>query len=380
MDRVTRLAQFVAADPDNRPLAIDFLDAVLAVGTSEGAEPSLELLRARRAADAGIDRRIARIDLVTGRTEAAIEAYTRLLSAEPQDGVLRHDLAFALLAGGALESAEATLEVGAPAFEGTSELAVLWARCAYLRKDNAEALTRLAESPETARSLAAAQALEALVRWDAGDNAVAIEQAERAVNANPREFDARLVLASAALVDRDGRRAMQWIAPLVEAQPRHGRALSVMGQALLLLGDQAGGREALQRAVQFMPDHIGTWHVLAWVHLLAGEVDKAHAAYERAYAIDRNFGETHGGLALIHALRGEQEEAQVALRKALRLDPASATAQFARVLLEGNGPAGAASTAVLIEAMRGLPELAGIEPEAVLKRLQARLAAAGAAS
>lgn len=380
MDRVTRLAHFVAADPDNRPLAIDFLEAVLAVGTIEGAESALELLRARRAADAGIDRRIARIDLVTGRTEAAIEAYTRLLSAEPQDGALRHDLAFALLTSGELAAAEATLEVGAPGFESTPELALLWARCAYLRKDNPEALTRLAESPDTVRSLAAAQALEALVRWDAGDNAAAIDQAERAVNANPREFDARLVLASAALVDRDGRRAMQWIAPLVEAQPRHGRALSVMGQALLLLGDQAGGRQALQRAVRFMPDHIGTWHVLAWLHLLAGEVDQAHAAYERAYVIDRNFGETHGGLALIHALRGEQEEAQVALRKALRLDPASATAQFARVLLEGNGPGAANASRALIEAMRGLPELAGIEPEAVLKGLQARLAAAGAAS
>jgi tetratricopeptide (TPR) repeat protein len=379
MDRVTRLAHFVAADPENRPLAIDFLDAVLAVGTLDGTESSLELLRARRAADAGIDRRIARIDLVTGRTEAAIEAYMRLLSAEPQDGTLRHDLAFALLASGALDSAEATLDVGATAFASTPELAVLWARCAYLRKDNAQALTRLANSSENVRSLAAAQALEALVRWDAGENAAAIDQAERAVNANPREFDARLVLASAALVDRDGRRAMQWIAPLVETQPRHGRALSVMGQALLLLGDQAAGREALQRAVQFMPDHIGTWHVLAWVHLLAGEVNQAHAAYEQAYAIDRNFGETHGGLALIHTLRGEQEEAHVALRKALRLDPASATAQFARFLLEADGPGRAASVAVLVEAMRGLPELAGIEPEAVLKSLQSRLATAGAA-
>ena len=51
MDRVTRLAQFVAADPDNRPLAIDFLDAVLAVGALQGAESALDLLRARRAAD-----------------------------------------------------------------------------------------------------------------------------------------------------------------------------------------------------------------------------------------------------------------------------------------------------------------------------------------
>lgn len=379
MDRVTRLAQFVAADPDNRPLAIDFLDAVLASGAVEVAGTSLDLLRARRTADAGIDRRIARIDLVTGRTEVAIEAYTRLLASEPDDGALRHDLAFALLASDDLESAEAALTVEATAFEHTPELAVLWARCAYLRKDNAQALARLAASPGNVRALAAAQALEALVRWDEGDNAAAIECAERAVNANPREFDARLVLASAALVDRDGRRAMQWIAPLVEAQPRHGRALSVIGQALLLLGDQAAGREALQRAVQFMPDHIGTWHVLAWVHLLAGEVGQAHAAYEKAYAIDRNFGETHGGLALIHALRGEQEEAHVALRKALRLDPVSATAQFARLLLEADGPGRAASISSLVETMRGLPELAGIEPEAVLKSLQSRLAAAGAA-
>lgn len=380
MDRCIRLAQFVASDPDNRALAIDFLDAVLASGTVDGADSALELLRAKRSAAPDIDRRLARIDLVTGRIEGAIEAYARLLESTPQDDALRHDLAYALLASGNLALAEATLDVATSAFATTPELAVLWARCAYLRKDNGEALKRLAGGPETVRSLAAAQALEALVRWDAGDNATAIAQAEVAVNANPREFDARLVLASAALVGRDGREAMQWIAPLVEAQPRHGRALSVMGQALLLLGDQAGGREALQRAVQFMPDHIGTWHVLAWVHLLAGEVDQAHAAYEQAYAIDRNFGETHGGLALVHVLRGEQEEAHVALRKALRLDPASATAQFARVLLEGNGPAGAASTAVLIEAMRGLPELAGIEPEAVLKGLQARLASAGGVS
>jgi Flp pilus assembly protein TadD len=375
MDRTIRLASFLASDLGNLPLACDYLDAVLVEGGLPCADMFAELRRIHADAPEFL-RRIARLELVQGQLEAARVSYERLLDADPKDAVVRHDLAFVLLCMGQNDAAERVIQQGWSAFGATPELALLWARTAYLRGDHAEALTRLGQLAETSASIA----LESLVRWDRGDAECAVAAAQRALALDARESDARLVLASAALVDRDGRRAMEWIAPLVEAQPRHGRALSVMGQALLLLGDPAGGREALQRAVRFMPDHIGTWHVLAWVHLLAGEVDQAHAAYEQAYAIDRNFGETHGGLALIHALRGERAEAQVALRKALRLAPTAVTAQLARFLLESNEAAGAAAAAPLVAAMRGLPELAGIEPEAVLKGLRARLTNAGAKS
>lgn len=374
MDRVTQLGQFLASDPNNLPLACDFLDAVLAQGRWNDSMDVIERLRSVHGQDLGFLRRIARFDLLSGDLEAASSAYRRLLSADPRDAAARHDLGFALLAAGDVDAAEALLADGRSDFDRWPELAVLWARTAYLRKDPAEALARVA----SVTSSSAARALEALIRWDEGENDVARALASEALAANPRDTDARLVMASDALVDRDGRRAIEWIAPVVEHQPRHGRALSVFGQALLLVGDQAGGRQALIRAVECMPDHIGTWHVLAWVHLLAGEVDLAQSAYEQAYAIDRNFGETHGGLALINVLRGEREEAQVAVRRALRLDPNSATAQLATVLMVSDTANAEAAAASLTRAMRALPELVGIEPEAVLKGLQARLKGQGA--
>jgi len=374
MDRVARLAHFVASDPQNLPLACDFVDAVIAEKRWDEPFAALEGLRATHGNQADFLRRIARLDLLTGRVDLARASYRALLAHDPADAVARHDLAFLELSAGNAQAAERLLADGQGTMRGTPELSVLWARVAYLQRQPVEALARLRLVSEGAQ-LPSAQALEALIRWDEGENAAGVALAERALQRNPRETDALLVMASAALVDRDGRQALAFISPLVASQPRHGRALSVFGQALLLIGDTAGAREALTRAVQFMPDHIGTWHVLAWIHLLAGEVAEAHAAYEAAYAIDRNFGETHGGLGLVHVLRGENEEAQAAIRRAQRLDPNSATAMFARYLLD----AGASNTASagLIAAMRGLPELAGMEPEAVLQSLRTLMTQGG---
>lgn len=374
MDRVTRLAHFVASDPQNLPLACDFVDAVIAEGRWDDSRSLVDSLRETHGAQQEFLRRVARFDLLTGRLELARAANCELLARDPADPVARHDLAFLELSVGNPQAAEQLLADGQGAMRGTPELAVLWARVAYLQRQPAEALTRLrlvndgAERPS-------ALALEALIRWDEGENAAALALAQRALQRSPRETDALLVAASAALVERDGRQALAFISPLVASQPQHGRALSVFGQALLLVGDMGGAREALARAVQFMPDHIGTWHVLAWIHLLAGEVAEAHAAYEAAYAIDRNFGETHGGLGLVHVLRGENEEAQAAIRRAQRLDPNSATAMFARYLLEA-GTSGTSSTG-LIAAMRGLPELAGMDPEAVLLSLRTLMTQGG---
>lgn len=374
MDRVTRLAHFVASDPQNLPLACDFVDAVIADGRWDEPLPVLEALRAAHGGQLDFLRRIARLDLLSGHHDLARASYRALLALDPADAVARHDLAFLELSAGDAQAAEQLLSEGQGAFSGTPELAVLWARVAYLQRKPAEALTRLRLMDDGAER-PSALALESLMRWDEGENAAAIELAQRALQLNPRETDAVLVAASAALVERDGRQALAFISPLLASQPRHGRALSVFGQALLLVGDMAGAREALTRAVQFMPDHIGTWHVLAWVHLLAGEVGEAHAAYEAAYAIDRNFGETHGGLGLVHVLRGENEEAQAAIRRAQRLDPNSATAMFARYLLDAG--ASGASSAGLIAAMRGLPELAGMEPGAVLQGLRTLMTQGG---
>jgi tetratricopeptide (TPR) repeat protein len=369
MDRTEQLARFLASDPNNLPLACDYLDSAIAAGRVDVASDALQGLLDRHGPIEALLARQSRLFLISGHLPEAIAVLEGLRDEHPEDLVYLHDLAFCWLAWGELERAEHALQSSKVALAEQPMLAALWARIPYLQRDMATASARLDAALACAPTDASLRGLQALVLLDAGNEQVAFALASSVLQAAPDQADALLVTATQALWQRDPSRALHWAGTLVDRQPANGRALSVLGQALLLNGRMADALGVLERSVSFMPDHIGTWHVLAWARLLSDDISGAKAAYESAYAIDRNFADTHGGLGLIHAIRGETEEAQASIRRALRLDPRSATALYAQVLL-ANGDASASAAEKLAADFSALPELNGIDAAQVLQSLE----------
>lgn len=71
--------------------------------------------------------------------------------------------------------------------------------------------------------------------------------------------------------------------------------------------------------------------------MLLGNLEAAVQAFTAALDIDRNFAENHGALAVALAMQGRAQEADLQVQLAVRLDPAGASAQYAKLLLSGNG-------------------------------------------
>jgi predicted Zn-dependent protease len=199
--------------------------------------------------------------------------------------------------------------------------------------------TWLAAHPDDARAL-----------FDAGYVADAQNRLEdaaklyrRAVEANPRSFEARLELGLLLARQNKLSEARPELAAATELDPgeagaeagsRAWRALAEIDRA----GDPAEASNDLLQALKLSPESSADTLLAAELAAQTGQLDAAEAAYRRILAAQPNSAAANAGLAHLLIARKQYPEAETFLRAALAQSPGDPplTAQLATVLAAEN--------------------------------------------
>ncbi|MDE2154481.1 MAG: tetratricopeptide repeat protein [Xanthomonadaceae bacterium] len=333
MSRVSRLLAFADREPSNPILLCDLLDELLTEGRVDEALARLRLAPAELQISSAVKFREARCALLRRDFAGVVTILQPLVAGATEVPVgITHDLAYAQLSLGSFDAAWQTLATTQAQGDDAVAVALLKARVLHHQKRYEVALDVL-EPFASGPRCAEVRGLRALLLLDIGETALAAEQAEQALGADPAQYEAAIVQGTVALWEQRVDVSQAVFERVLAVDPQSGRALLGLGQVRMLHADIPAARAVLELAVARMPDHIGSWHALAWCQLLEGDLAGARHCFDRAFAIDRTFGETHGGFALVHALRGERHEAEESIKRATRLDPNGPSARYARSIL-----------------------------------------------
>lgn len=355
----TRLAGYLASDPDNLELLAAVVDAAIDGGVPERAVTHADHALAlapghlqfiyRRAVAL---RRCDRLD----EARAALEA---LVAAGETHPVPLCELAEILLAQRDFEGCLALLD----RLSATGPDHAVPPQADLLRVRALHHLGRVDEAITCAEAVLAAQPQRADIAAALATLYLDAERLDDAARMHAQaaaggRLDAELhaVGGFLALAAEDEALARQRFAQALALRPHEGRALLGAGLAAAARNDVPAAIVQLRAAADAMPTHLGTWNALAWMQMLSGDLDGAEAALARANAVDSAFSENHGSLAVIAAMRGQTARAQELLRTAQRLDRNSFSAAYAALLLQ-HGPQG--GEAVLQQALAFLARQPG---------------------
>lgn len=371
-DHFTTLCALLQADPGNVELACAAADAALTQRGAAEAAQFIDALSPSLRAEPGIRFRRARASIAQGNYPMAVSLLEALSAEYGANGAVLHDLAFARLCLGELDTAR-DLVVKAQAVADDPMLHLLAARIAHAAGRTDEALQALDRAADGAEKQPLIDGLRALVLLDADRRDEAAVAANAALALDADQHEALIVSGTVALWAES---AVDAEAAFGRALARHadsGRALLGLGQARMLAGRPEEAMALLAAATQALPTHVGTWHALAWCHLIAGSFVEARGCFEHAFGLDRNFADSLAGLALMDVIDGKLADAEAALRKAQRLDAASATLRYAQSLLaDARGDERAASQA-LASLVEAAPRPIGVDPAVLRERLRAHL-------
>lgn len=149
------------------------------------------------------------------------------------------------------------------------------------------------------------------------------------------QYDVLETLASVALRDGDPVRAREWMRTALSTRQDDGRAWLLDGLISFRQGQPSEAIDSMQRAIELMPGHAGSHLALGWVHLIGQEPEKAMEAFLAATEASPAFSEVYGSQAVAALILNRRELASRMIRKAKLLDPASPTAEYAALLLNG---------------------------------------------
>jgi len=159
-----------------------------------------------------------------------------------------------------------------------------------------------------------------------------IEQSERhfrrALELDPREFEARMHLSALLIHAKHYREALRECRILVDDPtfPSPWRALSNCGRAQLELGELGEARESLERALDY---GVGFWPAALTLGILADRQGKREEAMTRFYEVlDRNpsppvKSEVHYRLGEVFVALGERQQALAHLSRSVAEAPES---------------------------------------------------------
>lgn len=187
---------------------------------------------------------------------------------------------------------------------------------------------------------------------EANNFALAAEQYQKAVTADPKDWPSRFHLALAlSFLNKDNEAAAEY-RKVLESQPQLYEAQLNLG---ILLLRQKSGEEALKlltAAVQQKPKEYRPNYYYAEALAASGNAAGAEAAYHKAIELQPNSAESQVGLARLLAKQNRLADAEPLYRQAAQGDP-----EFRRALLELAGLLEEAKqTEKAVEIYRQFPE------------------------
>jgi len=341
--RLESLQGYLQQDPHNPVLLAEACETAIAAGAAEQAQAHIAVAeRLQLDAPAWTFRR-ARLCIAQRQFAAAVELLQQLRATLGEHPVLAHDLAYVALLQ---QDPQRCRDLLAPWLQhGDDEhreaLQVLWLRATHRLGEVQQGWAWVRQALDTGSLRPAAQGIASLLAIDADDFPAARRLAEQALKCASIPPEALVALATIALADGELPWARRLLQQALQSNPDDGRSWCTLGLAHLRAQELAQAEECLERGLRAMPGHIGSWHALGWARLLQRDLAGAQEAFGQALALDRNFAESQAAVGLVLALQGRATEAERHLELAGRLDRASVTAQYARLVLVGDGKAAA---------------------------------------
>lgn len=332
--RLTRLLAFLERDPDNLSLLLDALSLAISLRDLDSGRHLIQYLHTQQINAPQAFALAAHLMLQAGEYAKAGEYGDRAIEGGIVDPAVLFNTAFGHFYNGDFAVASELLASLTAGTACPADTLLMHARALHQleeeRTEEAEALVvrALVQEPENPQ----ARGLLALLLYENGKNAQALNAAHESLAAAPDQLDALLACASVQFeLNNIAASRKAWL-HTVNCHPQCGRAWAGLAELEFNELEFEAAEEHLRIAVEFMPDHIGTWHLLAWIYILQGHSSKARQALDSSYKLDRNFAETHGGLAIVEVMEGFKERAQTSIRRALKLNPDCLSVQYANAL------------------------------------------------
>jgi tetratricopeptide (TPR) repeat protein len=169
----------------------------------------------------------------------------------------------------------------------------------------------------------------AMQRPDDGTPRTATERAlidaKAAIDANPRDVDARLQLARAYIGMGQIETAVRTLQAAQELAPDDPRLAHLLGLAYLEGGDAASALTQLEQAAEtegaFSEDYAAMWFDIGRARLMNDDLEGAAAAFEKALVYSPQAADAIFELAGVYERLGRTEEAIAAYQGVLRFVP-----------------------------------------------------------
>lgn len=333
-DKALALAQRMQGNQASQVAALDLLaQAAAAAGKHAMALDALQKLAVLQAANADLQLRIARTQMILQNKPAALQAARKAIAVAPN----RED---ALALGSALL-------IDSRSF------------------DDARKLARLAQQRQPAAAIGFKLEADALL--EEGKFAAAVALYERGLalqRSGPMLIALHRGLHAAGNQEAAQRQMQQWLA----AQPNDQPTRLYFASHLLQQGDHAAARREYESILERDPDNVLALNDMAWVMLQLKD-PAAQQLAEKAHRLAPSNPAVADTLAWILAESGKPARAVPLLKKALEIAPTSAEIRlhFAHALFRSGDKRGARSQCEQLLAMQGFNQRA--EVEALLARL-----------
>lgn len=333
-EKALALAQRMQGNQANQVDSLDLLaQAATAAGKHAMALDALQKLAVLQSANAELQLRIARTQMVLQNKPAALQSVRKAIAVAPN----RED---ALALGSALL-------IDSRSF------------------DDARKLARLAQQRQPAAAIGFKLEADALLEAGKFDEAVVLyERGLSLQRSGPMLIALHRGLNAAGKHEAAQRQMLQWLA----AQPADQPTRLYFASHLLQQGDHAGARREYESILERDPDNVLALNDLAWV-LLQMKDPAALRLAEQAYKLAPSNPAVADTLAWILAESGKPARAVPLLKKALETAPTSAEIRlhYAHALFRSGDKRGARSQCEQLLAIQGFPHRA--EVEGLLARL-----------
>ncbi|OCC22922.1 hypothetical protein MB02_14240 [Croceicoccus estronivorus] len=328
-DRLRRLRGFLEQDPENPALLRDVAALAMTLNDPQQAMDCLAELERTGAAEIG-DRNLMGIAAMhAGQPEQAVRIFSDLRDTAPLDLGLRFNLAWALALAQDFAAARALLDDDLT--DSLPQAALLEVQLMHDAGEFDAAILKarahVARHPDYPPLLAAVSVLA----LDVEDEDLARQCAEKGGD----QPDALTTLGMLTLggADTDHAAAQGMFERALAFDADSPRARIGLGLSLLAAGNGAMAATELDKGAERFGDHLGSWIAAGWAYLVAGDMARARERFDHALQLDPNFAESHGSLAVLDMLSGDREQGDRRLEIAQRLDRASFSAAFAKMLM-----------------------------------------------
>jgi tetratricopeptide (TPR) repeat protein len=329
--RVSRLLQYLEADPGNLRLVEDAASAAFEDGAVDLAHQLIKHRATTAALSPSLSNLSGLVAITLGRYEEAIATFEDLRKADCNNPHLRFNLAWAKAMKADYQGALDLLTDDALSVSPQAPALKVQMMHHLGLYDEALAVGEtLAKRFPTDLALMGSLAVLAM-------DAERIDLAELYAERGGDHGDAQAVRGMLALVNHDIAGASTLFDQALNQRADNARAWIGKGLSQLVTGDIPAGAKAIDRGAELFKTHIGSWVVSGWAHFIAGEYEAARASFDRALAIDDCFAESHGGLAVIDVVQGRDAEAARRCEIALRLDRKCFGAALGKILLLQKG-------------------------------------------